>query len=326
MSKPAISTGFLGTASFTLLVILLALLPMTAAAQMAGGGGGGGAEGGSDVLLLVTEAVSTPQTQRPTRRFWWSNPTSPQWSDTDRTFVAALKERGVQPMEPGGDARISRIYRRPSLSVDNAAALASILGAGRVVVGRVHYRVSDRQPTWGLVGVRAEVDLQLVDAAASEPTALRTFDPVRTIYGSGSKQALKAAREAVATTTARLLSRTLVAEAGPVGPANLQMPTIRLQGVGHGRALERIQRVVAGADEVDGVRVAWASEGLIALAIDPAGKPDRRVVDFAARVLANHQFRGMTIRKRSNPTGTGDVVFDVKLGPKFDAKRQPPTE
>ncbi|MFB6264932.1 MAG: hypothetical protein ABEL76_15115, partial [Bradymonadaceae bacterium] len=88
------------------------------------------------VLALLTEHVETEQGKLRTR-FWWKSAAGPAWTETDRALQRHLRRRGLRTSAPDDETRISRIYRHPNLSVDNATALASVLRERRVLVGEV---------------------------------------------------------------------------------------------------------------------------------------------------------------------------------------------
>ena len=153
--------------SWAMIVGLVALLvPGPAMGQ---GDAEGQKRNRSSLLLLVSQQVEQAPSGDSKTRYWWSNPTEPQWTQTDRSLMEALGTAGVSTLQPAGDVRISRIYRTPNLSTDNATALASLMEARKAVLGRVTYRLRPSRTVVGLEAIEVRAELQLVDVASAEP-------------------------------------------------------------------------------------------------------------------------------------------------------------
>ncbi len=300
--------------------------PEPVAAQQTGGDEEG------DLLMLVTERVESEGEDEPEVGYWWANPAEPRWTATDRALEEALGETGVETMAPSGEVRISRIYRTPDLSLDNAASLASLLGARRVVVGEVVYRPASRGVLPGYEGMRVEGRLRVVDVASSEPSVLRTLDVERSVYAQArnSKQReddRASLRERVerrfSSAVGRLLERTVAAAAGDVGLEDSE-PLLAFRNLRYGRALELVREFLVELDTVSGTRVRWGSEGRIALEINPGARDAQKNVDYAARTLVAHDFDQMTIRRREErgDSGSARLEFVVELAESFEPTRR----
>ena len=287
--------------------------------------------GKASLLMLVTEKVVGPEGSEEVG-YWWSNPTSPEWTGTDEALEEALAKTNARALTPSDDVRISSIYQTPDLSLDNASALSSIVGARRTVVGTVRY---ERRPVERLAGLgRVDVDgtLQLVDVTSSEPSVVRTIEVERTLFesraegdadGEGEADALlERARGRFASVAGALLGRTVAASSGPVGLETRER-LLGFHDLKHGRALELLEQFLAELDVVEATRVRWASEGMVAVELNPGGHDDPETVDYATRALASHSFERMSIRRRERAEKTdGLVEFDVELSEDFGERRR----
>lgn len=290
-------------------VAVTAGLSATAAAQSA--------ESGGRLLLLVNETVERPGEGGVTTRYWWQDPADPQWTETDRILTSELREVPGQVVEPTGETRISKIYRRPELSLDNAASLASLLGARRVVVGNVRYEYSNATDLPGLRAVHVDATLQLVDAASAEPKVLRSFETSRSMFGAGDLEKLgERARKDVAGRAADLLGRVLTAASGRVGVESSE-PVLAFHDLRRGAALDRIRTFVAELDEVDEFRVRWASEGLVAFVVNPGAEDSQEALEYVTKAVAEHQFDRMRVTRRELSGDSGAYEFDVELSEDF---------
>jgi hypothetical protein len=298
--------------SAALLVLTLVMGGLSAPAQAAGGQG---------VLTLVTEHVEQRQTDdavESATRYWWSNPTQPAWTETDTALRDALEQAGVRVLRPADDVRISSIYRRPDLSVDNAAALASIVGANRVLTGRITIDRTRDAPVWGMKAVGVRADLKLIDTSGSEAAVLRQFQFERDFFrGEARTPLVDRAREAVASTTAELLNRTLVASSGPIGPIDPKEPGIALYGLTKASALETLRDRLMEAEFVDDVGVAWATDGVVVLEINPAARDGDALVRRAGRLLESTDIRGLRLRRRDSGPG-GTIAWNVTVSSSFE--------
>lgn len=304
------------------------LVAATTLVLIATGGGAAGQEtgyeegSGTEVLPLITERVEGAGASEPKVGYWWSNATEPKWTGTDRALEDGLRKTRGRMMRPGGDVRISRIYRTPELSVDNAVALASVVGARRIVVGEVRYHLEESGLLPALDGVRAEADLQILDAASSEPTVVQSFEFERSVYDSdGDGEVLETARSTVGEGVGRLIGRALSSTSGPVGVGG-EEPLLVLHDVERGEALNRIRSFIEQLDAIDESRVRWASEGLVALEMNPGEIDDPEAIRYAARALVNHDFDRMTVSDRHGRLAGDFVELGVSLAEGFGRERR----
>lgn len=293
--------------------------------------------GDNDLLLLVTEKLERPSSDRTETRYWWSNPKNPQWTATDRALKQALADTDAAAMTPPGDVRVSRIYRTPDLSLDNAASLASILGARRIVLGEVTYQPTTAGILPGYDGLRVEGKLQVVDVTTSEPSVIRSLEVRRSVFapGDGSGNSVdkegasddrrpiaRRARRRFAGVVGTLLDRTVVAASGEVG-VETEEPLLALHDLKRGGALRAVREFLAGLDTVDDTRVRWASEGRIAVEINPSKADDVDAVRYAARTLTKHDFDRLSVRRmKKAETGPSQIALAVELADNFDEPRR----
>jgi len=308
--------------------------------------GGANADG---LLLLVTEKIDGPEADEPRVNYWWSNPDDPQWTATDRALKEALSETDAGAMTPPGDVRISRIYRTAELSLDNAASLASILGARRIVLGEVTYAPTTTSILPGYAGLRVEGVLQVVDVAGSEPSVVRSFEVERSVFGAGERTdgpsdrseeaprqdgtaegetagepspVASRARQRFSEVVGGLLDRTVLAASGKIGIESDE-PLLAFQNLDRGRALEIVREFLAGLDTVDGTQVRWASEGRVAVEINPSGADDVDAVRYAARTLVEQSFERMAVRRLNDAEKDASrIALEVELDDNFDEPRR----
>jgi len=286
-----------------------AVLSVPATAQSAGSGG--------KMLLLVRETVARPGEGGSTTRYWWQNPSDPQWTETDRILKSKLQDVPGRIVEPMGETRISEIYRRPELSIDNAASFASLLGARRIIVGNVRYEYSNAGDLPGLRAVHVDATLQLVDAASARPEVLQSFETSRSIFAADDLEEIgERARESVAGRAAELLGRVLTAASSRVGVESSE-PVLAFHDLERGAALDRIRTFVGQLEEVDQFRIRWASEGLVAFAVNPGAEDSEQVLEYVTKALAEHQFDQMRLTRRKLSGEAGPYEFDVELAKDF---------
>lgn len=310
------------------LVFALVLGPEAQAASGKGSGGGG------DLLFLVTEKTERAGADRPEADYWWSNPSEPQWTGTDRALQESLAEADIETLEPAGNVRISRIYRTPDLSLDNAASLASILDARRIVVGEVVYRPIDGEVLPDSRGMQVDGELRVVDVASSDPTVIRTLDVERSVFASADAGEGKGAGAAgpgglreraerrFASAVSGLLERTVAAAAGAIGVDSSER-LLAFRDLRYGRALKLVREFLGDLDTVSATRVRWGAEGRIALELNPGTRDARKEVDYAARTLVEHDFEQMSIgRPREGGSKEGRVELTVNLSKNFEPTRR----
>ena len=303
-------------------ITVAALVCLLSPAAVHGQEEGAGSEKrrGSHLLMLVSQQVASADSGASEIGYWWSNPTEPQWTGTDRSLLSALEESGVSPMKPAGDVRISRIYRTPDLSVDNAAALASLLDARRAILGRVTYRRHSGRLLGGLHGVEARATLQLVDVASAEPSVIRKIEISRSYFGEDPEGLLERSQQSVATVAGRLLGRTIGSASGPIGIATSE-PLLAFRNLQKGAAMEVIRSTLGQLDVVESLRIRWASEGIVAFELNPAKRDESGSIDYATRSLLNHSFKHLRLSRRDRSTLDNAVEFDVQITGPIDEQR-----
>lgn len=284
----------------TMLAAFALLAPSSAAANT-----------GGDVVVLITEIVGEGiNGEEPEVGFWWSSSEMPRWTASDDVVLEALRRVGIEPMMPG-EVNISRIYRRPALSTANAAQLGALIDGQRVLVGKVEYRRLSAVAPLGYRGVEATAEVELVPAGASDGISLQRFTVTRVVYGHDEDVLLEQARQLAGAALGEVMGRSLIRASGELGTADVG-PLLTLRNVERAENLERIRQRLLEIDEVHRVVERWASEGVIALQVNPGTEDSAAVADYAFRVLENHDFDEFRIQRSQNPSAENVVEFWVE--------------
>ncbi len=261
----------------------------------------------ADVAVLLTEVVEAGVDDGDQQiAFWWSQADEPQWTVSDDVVFAALRNAGVEPVVPES-VDISRIYRRPGLSTENAAQLGRLLDADRVLVGEVQYTVLGPVAPLGYTGVEARAVVELVPAGDSEGVSLERFTVTRKVFGDSAAELLDEARQVAGTALGEVMGQSMRRAGGEVGSRNGDS-LLALRNVERAENLEKVRERLLSIDDVERVVERWASEGLIALDIKTTGG-DSGVVEYAFRVLENHEFEGFDLMLNERPTVDGVTEF-----------------
>jgi hypothetical protein len=263
---------------------------------------------GPATVVLITEVVEDGERRQ--TAFWWENAREPAWTVTDRLVLEELSARSIAHVRPG-QTNISRIHRRPHLSLENGSTLGGLLGASQVLVGEVRYEVEPRIVQLGLYGVRATAQVELVAAQVAQPRSLKRFTVERRVFASNRDEALEQAREQTARALGAVIAANLSRSAAPVGIASKE-PLIGLRNAESHVVLEQIIEFLVKLEGVDAVRERWAAEGIIALEINPGRIDADDVIEYVLRVLEHHTFEDFRLtRRRSGPVA--DLAeFDVE--------------
>lgn len=248
---------------FQLVVVLFALtIPQVATAD--------------GLFVLVTEVDETGEAS-----FWWQT-ANPQWTATDAALRTALEREGVGFAEPATDVKLSRIYRRPGATDANALAMASVFGHDRVLAGTIEFRPTALRPV-GLTGWEAVAELRLLHAGATDgglPIVV-----TRATWASSDDEALQTLRDQMSDAVARSVVGELVKKRGPVGVESGE-PVLGFRALGTTDRLEVIEQTLLGFAGVSSVGVAWATEGFIAIEINPLETDSAQSVRQYAALLA----------------------------------------
>lgn len=272
----------------------------------------------NDLLLLITEKVDgrLNNAPTPTLHYWWEQSAAPNWSASDKIIREVLGQKQVGVLTPSGKVQISKIYRRPELSAGNAATLGQLVGAKKVLVGTITYSLAEPVEALGLRRVSAYAEIQLMPAE-SGASPLQRFTVEREVFspaGDGSgDEALKQAREELSQALGTLVAATARRGSGPVGVQGEE----RYIGLRNAESAETLQEVIQfleGLDVVKKVRVRWASEGVIALEINPGTQDSSDTIEYAIRALSSQSFEKFSLAQSPHSRIEGLAEFEVALG------------
>ncbi len=283
-------------------VVAVGLVPATATAS-----------GNSDVLVLMTEIVDGELAGGDRQvRFWWSSSDDPQWTGSDEVVLSALDNAGLQPAMPDS-VDISRIYRRPGLSTNNAAQVGRLLGAERVLVGEIEYRPVQAVAPLGYQGIEAHANLTLVPAGDSDGVALDQFTVTRQVFEGEPEELLATAREVTGTALGDVMGHSLHRASGRVG-SQTDGEVFALRDVGRAEYLEAIRSRLTDIDDVGRVVERWAAEGVVALQVHADAESSGPRLEYALRVLEHHDFDEFELVRSED--STVDDLTEFWLRPK----------
>lgn len=285
---------------FALVVALLAWTPFAAWADS------------GDVVVLLTEIVGegVDGSSADQVGFWWSSADNPQWTKSDDAVFQGLREAGVGPMTPQ-KVNISRIYRRPGLSPANAAQLGGLLNVNRVLVGQIEYRPIKAVAPLGYHGVEVRAEVELVAAGSTDGVSLQRFTVQRRVYGSASDALLEEARAITGAALGEVMGRSLRRSGGEIGVQG-GATLLAVRNVERAANLESLRSRLLAIEEVDRVVERWASEGIIALEINPGSNTPDDIAEYVFRVVENHEFDDFRIQRSERRTEHGVVEFWVE--------------
>lgn len=267
-----------------------------------------------DLLLLITEKVDGQLTgaQAPTLHYWWEQASAPKWSASDTIIRQVLGQEQVGVLAPSDRVQISKIYRRPELSAGNAATLGELVGARKVLVGTISYTLAEPVELLGLRRVSAFAEIQLMPAE-SGASPLQRFVVEREAFSPRGDEALEQAREALSQALGTLVAATIRRGSGPVGVQG-EEGFIGLRNAENAGALEAIMEFLEGLDVVKQVSIRWASEGLIALEINPGTQDSADTIEYAIRALGSQSFEAFTLAQNPRSPVEGMIEFEVAPG------------
>jgi hypothetical protein len=261
------------------------------------------------VVSLLTETVQLADAEAQTS-YWWATPSSPAWTQTDQLLIQKLRGEGISLSGARGESRISKIYRRPDLSLANASTLAELMGADRLVVGHVVYTQSDDVGPIGLSHVAARVELTVTRAGQSAAEAGQTLQLTRHAYADKPGPALEDARRRLVGAISDVVSSSISAGVGRVGWESGER-LIGLQNVGRAGALDEVKSFLEGLEGVSNVEVRWAGQGIIALEINPGAQDTPDTIEYAIRALANQTFEEFSLARQPESVADGLAQFLV---------------
>lgn len=270
---------------------------------------GGGSKASRGVLLLVSEEFEGTDAKNSVN-FWWSSPQNPAWTKSDAVMLDVLRRAGVEAVSPK-DANISRIYRTANLSMANASALGALLGAQQVIVGQIRYRELAPVQPLNLAGLEADATLHLLAAGSGDVSAMKRFTVERQGFGASLESVLDDMRAQTAQAAGSLIAGTLSKSSSPVGIQTAER-LIGLKNIENAAVLADVKAFLTGIESVDAVVERWASEGIIALEVNPGRVDSEDGIEYVLRVLESHNFDGYRLVRNRNASAGGLAEFYVE--------------
>lgn len=273
-------------------VILLLLVPDLASA------------GGTLPLVSVTEGSTVSG--------WWVEARG--LSTFETRLLGALPDQValVDPAALAGGPRVSRIYRVPQLSPQNAVNLGGLYGASRVLVGAATFRPVSVAERLGLVGVELIVRVQWL--AVPSGAVLLQADLRGAGWAHTAAEARRLAEARVSTDLVDLLAGTARNLSGQIGVDRAE-PYVVVRGIWDLQALRAFEKGVRGAPGVRDARLAWVADGVLAFDLNPATDEDRAFVSRVGATLAAAPPDGMTV-------AVTDVGLEVRRSARVDKEAQ----
>jgi hypothetical protein len=263
-------------------------------------------EGEEAVVSLLTETVRLADSDAQTG-FWWQTPTAPSWTETDAMLRQRLEASNIRFFTPSGQSRISKIYRRPNLSLANASTLGELMGGDRLVVGHVVYEQAGSIGPLGVTHVKASVTLTMTRAGKAADVG-QTLELTRHAYGNQTDKALKDARSRLVAAMAEAIESSVSTGPGRVGWSAGER-LIALRNVSRATVLEDIKTFLEGLEGISNVEVRWAGQGVIALEINPGADDKPDTIEYAIRALANQTFDEFSLARQPRPVAEDLAEF-----------------
>lgn len=269
----------------------------------------------SDVTVLLTQVVEGDIADGDQQiQFWWSQADEPHWTKSDEFVFAALRNAGVEPAMPSS-IDISRIYRRPGLSIENAAQVGRLLASHQVLVGEIQYRSLAPVAPLGLRGVEASAVVELVPAGDAGGVSLERFTVTRKVFGEDTEALLERAKKAAGEALGDVMGQSLRRASSEVG-SHAGDELLALRNLERSENLEKVRQRLIEIEEVDRVVERWASEGIIALEVGlhDGGGNQAGMLDYVYRVLENHEFENFRLMRSEH--SSLDRVTEFWLEPR----------
>lgn len=262
-----------------------------------------GAASGPRILPVVTLKTGAEAS------YWWQTPSDPQWTPFDDRLRKTLEREGVRTVDFTDTPRISQIYQRPDLSLQNAAALCSLLDVRRLLHGTVTVREFSPGPAHGTALAVARADLQFVDTGGRAPTVLQEVAIDRTATAPSMDVAIENVQRRVGEAAGEIVGRITRGSDGRTGFSR-EEPMIGVWGARKAATLERLQRKMQKADEVDTVVRRWAAEGVVGFEVNPGQQDPARRIEYVARTILEDRISWVTLRRREREI-SGMVSLEV---------------
>lgn len=241
--------------------------------------------------------------------YWWQTPSDPQWTSFDETLRATLNREGVRTVDFSDPPRISRIYQRPDLSLQNAAALCSLLDVHRLLHGTVTVRAFSPGPAHGTTLAVARAELQFVDTGGRAPTVLQEVSIDRTATAPTVDVAVEKVQQRVGVAAGDIVGRITRGSNRRAGFSR-EEPLVGIWGARKAATLERLRRKMEQADEVDAVARRWAAEGVVGFEVNPGQQDPARRIEYVARTILEDRMPWVTLRRRDREI-SGMVSLEV---------------
>jgi hypothetical protein len=260
---------------------------------------------GPRILPVVTLQDASDESES----YWWRTPQEPAWTPFDVALRRQLAQSGVRTIDFSEPPRISRIYQRPNLSLQNAAALCSLLDVTRLLHGRVSVQRHVPGPSHGMTLAQATAELRLVDTGARAPTVLQEVTIERVATAPTIDTAVKRVQQQVAKAASSVVARISSRSGGRMAIDRTE-PLIGVWGARRAMSLQTLKSLMLEADGVNTVELRWAAEGVVGFEINPKSKDSTNTISYVARYILKQKIDALSVRRREQEV-SGLVSLEV---------------
>ncbi len=204
-------------------------------------------------------------------------------SPLERRLVEALEGRAVEVVDPaklGQRPKVSKVYKTVRLSQPNALNLAGLHGADAALVGSAQVVELEDLGPHKVVELRVSVELWAMPSGSER---LRV-SVSRVGLGASAQEAREEALGLVGEDLAELVAGALKTSRAPAGVARVE-PFVRVAALPDLGAMRAVEKGLGGLPGVRRVRLAWASQGVVAFDLNPDEEDAQGWVQETAKAL-----------------------------------------
>jgi len=277
-----------------LALIGLLVSPLSAAAQ--------------GVLLSVTHLDGDQE------HYWWAEPNTPRWTESDEALKTILSDIGVPVVDPStmpDPPQISRlVYGHGRLSTTNAINLAVLFGAKRLITGVTVVEPVGPSPIFGYPGFKVSLDLHVFTTNTTVELLPVAIEEVA--FAEDANEARRRATERAFARARLMLAHLPALQEAEVGVPSAE-PVLVVTGLEDAAPLVELKRQLKTFEGVTDVMEVWAAEGVVAVEINPGALDDPTLILNAIDHLLRQDLPGFSLQEVSRDAQCVEVIALPKL-------------
>ena len=258
-------------------------------------------------LLLLIDVE-----EKKSATYWWAN-RDKELTQMDRKLMVLLNDNGFRVTDPSGPntPKLSKVYHRKNLTLNNSLNIATLFGAEMVLRGTLVFsEQKENDRLWPQI-MRIDAEFQGVLLDSNNGVELLELRFRRSSFGQNNKTLIKNLERELSNDLGQMISQGTTLITNDTGIVE-KGPYLMLSGI---QTMDSVNEFFSTLENSGfNVKLNWFSDGLIGLKIDPGHDSGELWVHESANILLSEPPLGINL----DLSEQGDQGVLLKVSPALE--------